>query len=188
MTQITKANEEQKEESTSGKSLKTIEVIALLFFLLNLASSLVMMLLPLKVLGGAFPGRVKGLWLMFTISLALMILLNALSAPKDNRRKYWKFFGTVNVIVGFLCAVEIFYLRGDGKPYHASLWWLPPVLTVLGAIAVYLTERFKSLERAEAKRKQDEALAKKRKTIPTVVRVKVRRYYVAESKTVVCDN
>jgi predicted dithiol-disulfide oxidoreductase (DUF899 family) len=62
------------------------------------------------------------------------------------------------------------------------------ILTVLGAIAVYLTERFKSLERAEAKRKQEEALAKKRKTIPTVVRLKVRRYYVAESKTVVCDN
>lgn len=186
MTETNKAHEEQEEER--GKSLRTIEVIAVLFFLLNLVTSLVMMLLPLKVLGGAFPGRVKGLWLMFILSLGLMILLNALSAPKDNRRKYWKFFGTVNVILGFLCAAEIFYLRGDGKTYHASLWWLPPVLTVLGTTAVYLTERFKRLEREKAKREQEEALAKKRKTIPTVVRLKVRRYYVTEGKTVVCDN
>ncbi|MFY9622146.1 MAG: hypothetical protein WAQ99_20190 [Pyrinomonadaceae bacterium] len=191
MAEITKANEEQKEER---KSLHILELVTMLFFLLNLASSLVIMLLPFKekVLGGLFTGQpapYRALWMLFTLSLVLMILLNALSPPKDRRRDNWKFFGTVNVIVGFLCAVEIFVLQAFGKTHHASLWWLLAILTVLGAIAVVLTEKLKSRELAEAKRKQDEeALTKKRKTIPTVVRLKVRRYYVSESKTVACDN
>ena len=191
MTEITKANEEQKEKSASRT---TVEVIAVLFFLLNLASSLVIMLLPFKekVLGGLFTGQpapYRGLWMLFTLSLVLMILLNALSAPKERRRDYWKFFGTINVIIGFLCAIEIFYLHATrNRIPHDSLWRLMIVLTVLGAIGVYLTKKLETLELTETTRKQEGALAKKRKTIPTVVRLKVRRYYVSESKTVACDN
>ncbi len=92
------------------------------------------------------------------------------------------------MILGFLCTAEIFLLKAYGQTISRSLWWLSAVLTVLGAISVYLTEKFNRVEAEKAKRKAEEALIKGQRKSPEVFRFSVRRYYVSENKTVVCKD
>jgi hypothetical protein len=189
MTQATTAKHE--EEEGSGKRIIVLEIVGVFFFLLSLASSIVIMLLPLQgLLRGAFPGNpARALWLLFTICLVFGVVLDTLGATKLTRVIFSKFAGGVDLIQGFLCAVEIFLLKAYGVPTSStSLWWLFIVLTVLGTACLYLPVRAKRLKEAEEKRKADEALAKKQRTSPTIVRLKNRRYYVCEQKMLVCKD
>lgn len=188
MTAEATVGQEKMEEPES--SVMVLEIVAILFFILTLTASIVMLLLPLKVLPDkAFaqdPERT--LWLLFWFSLAFTILLNALGAPKRRRRNYWKLYGGINVVLGFLCATEIFLLSAFGKAISPNLWWLLAIITVLGAIGVYLTERFDKLESAEARRKAAEALVKAKRKPPEVYRFTVRRYFVSKNRMFVCKD
>lgn len=200
MTANTRLRQEKTDDN--GSSVIVLEIVAFCFFILSLATSIVIMLLSLPaelrgtLLRGTFPLNPAAgpwqpeaeLWLLFSFSLGFTILLNALGAPKHRRRWYWKLYGRINVVLGFLCAVEIFLLHAFQQRINRSLWWLVAIITVLGAIAVYLTERFNRLEAAEAKRKAEEALIKEQRKSPQVFRFKMRRYYVSENKTFVCKD
>jgi hypothetical protein len=187
-------------EATVGKekienpesTVIVLEIIAIFFFILSLTASIVMLLLPVKekvLPNGAFARDPESaLWLLFWFSLAFTILLNALGAPKRRRRNYWKLYGGINVVLGFLCATEIFLLNAFGKTISPNLWWLLAVITVLGAIGVYLTERFNRLESAAAKRKAAEALVKAKRKTPKVYRFTVRRYFVSKNRMFVCKD
>ena len=198
----TSASLSQEKTEYDGSSVIVLEIVAFCFFILSFAASIVMMLLSLPaelrgtILRGTFPPNMEAgpwqpeasLWLLFSFSVGFTILLNALGAPKRRRRWYWKLYGRINVVLGFLCAAEIFLLHAFRQTINRSLWWLLAVITVLGAVAVYLTEKFNRLEAAKAKREAEEALIKEQRQSPQVFRFKMRRYYVSENKTFVCKD
>lgn len=197
MNEAMTANGQQEQEEGSRRKIIAFEIIAISFFTLSLAASIVIMLRPLEVFPrGAFPGNAaRALWLLFILGLAFGIVLYTLGATKYRRRKLSGSGGTNYLILGFLCAVEIFWIRAHAPGVTTSttsLWWLCVILTVLGGIGVYLPVRAKRLEEEEAKRKGDEAkrkaLAKEVRTPPTIVRLKVRRYYVSQKKIFDCKD
>ena len=196
MTEATTAKEQQEDDG-SPEQISVLRVIAILFLTVSLLVAIAIMLRPLPGFPPkVFPGNAEmALWLLFTLSLAFGIVLNALGARKENEWRFSNVGGTIYVILGFVSAVEIFLLRAKapgGTPSTNSLWFLFMVLTVLGAIGVYRPVRSKWLEAKEAKSKAEEArrqaLAKERRRTPTIVRLKIRRYYVSEKKIFDCKD
>ena len=191
MTEPTTAKQQENEEEGSQNGIIVLEIFAVFFYTLSLAASIVIMLRPLGVLPSkAFTGNAaSALWLLFTFGITFGIVLHTLGATKRTMWKFSKFGGIVDLILGSLCAVEIFLLKAYGVTARTtSLWWLFVAVTVFGTISVYLTVRAKRLEDEEAKRKADEARARQRRTSPTIVRLKNRRYYVCEQKIFVCKD
>jgi hypothetical protein len=185
MTETTTAKQVDKEEE-----IFLLRMIGIFLFLLSLAASIVIMLLPVRVLlRGTFPGNpMRALWLLFIFGMTFGVGVHALGATKHRRWKFWKFAGVVKLGLGLLCAIEIFLLTADREISTTSLWWLFGTLIVLGTNGVYLPERGKRLEAAEAKRKAEEVLIRARRTSPKFFRFKVQRYLVSENKTFVCRN
>jgi len=194
MTEATTAKQEEvEEEEGSRRKIIAFEIIALSFFTLSLAATIVIMLLPLEdPQRKLFPGNAgRALGLLFTLGRVFGIVLYALGAPQLSRRILSKGGGTVDLTIGFLCAVEIFWIRAQAPGVTTSttsLWWLCVVLTVLGTLGVYLPARAERLEDEEAKRKADEAKLKERRRSPTIIRLKVRRYYVLGKKVFDCKD
>jgi hypothetical protein len=104
---------EQQEDDGSPKQSSVLRVIAIFFLILSLLVAIVIMLRPLPVFPpNVFPGNAEmALWLLFTLSLAFGIVLNALGATKENRWRFSDVGGTIYVILGFVSAVEILLLR-----------------------------------------------------------------------------
>jgi hypothetical protein len=188
MTADTKVREEKAEDDVS--KVTTLEIMATFFAILGLVTAIVFMLLPFRSpVGGAFQGRPQpALWLLFTFSLVFETVLLVLGVPKVRSRRYSTIWGIANLALGYLCAVEIFVLNFRGVTTGRSLWWLFPVLTVLGIVSLYLPKRAKRLEEEEEKRKQEEELAKECRSRPRLIRFKVHRYYVSENKRLVCKD
>jgi hypothetical protein len=189
MTEATTAKPDEAKEDGSGKSNIILQGAAGLLFILNLAVSVVIMLLPLNLLYGKFqrdPQRV--LWILFTLSLAFAILNYTLGVAKTGSRESERIGGIVYLVLGLLCAIEIFILAAKGTasegPVTTSLWWLFAVYTVLGAICVYLPERARRLKEEEEKCKAKAALLRERGKRPIVLRLKARHYYVYENKLI----
>jgi hypothetical protein len=195
MTEATTAKQEEvKEEEGSRRKIIAFEIIALFFFTLSLAATIVMMLLPFwkDPKRDLFPGNAgRALGLLFILGRVFGIVLYTLGAPKLSRRILSKAGGTIDLTIGFLCAVEIFWIRAQAPGVTTSttsLWWLCVVLTVLGTLGVYLPAREERLEDEAAKRKADEAKLKERRRSPTIIRLKVRRYYVWGKKVFDCKD
>jgi hypothetical protein len=185
MTEAATTKQEEVKEDGLRKPVIVLQIFALFFFILSLTVTIVIMLLPLGDLPGKFPGSpARTLWLLLTFGIVFAIALHLLGAPQLRRRKYSMAGGITSLTLGVLNGVEIFLLKANGQHVPTSLWWLFTVLTVLGAIGVYLPDRATRLKEQEEKRKAQEALLKKR-TGPKVLRLKPRRYYVYESKILV---
>src|SRR5689334_9273898 len=182
MTTVTTPIQNEEIDGGPRESNMVLQVTAILFFGLNLAVAAVLMLLPFRKF---FYGRFQQvpetvLWLLFAFTLTFAILIYTLGATRNSRRKYSNLGGTTYLALGLLCAVEIFILAGGSFP--TSFWWLFPVLTLLGAIGVYLPERAKRLKKAAEEIKAAEAVLRERRKSPIVLRLKARRYYVYENK------
>ena len=182
MREATTAIPDEATENGSKKSNPILKYTAVLFFILNLAVSVVIMLYPLNLLFGKFqqdPHKV--LWVLFTLSLAFAILNYTLGVAKTGNREHERIGGIAYLVVGLLCAIEIFILAAKGTASEGnSLWWLFAISTVLGAIGVYLPERARQRKEEEEKDKTKAALLRERR--PIVFRFKARRYHVYENK------
>lgn len=187
MKEATTAKQDEEKEEGSRKTITVLQVTAILLFNLNLAVSVVIMLLPFQdLLYGKFQrDPQKALWVLFTLSLSFAILHYTLAVTKSSSTKYSTRGGIAYLVLGLLCAVEIFIVAAYGQPkggaFPTSLWWLFAVSTILGALGVYLPERTKRLKEAEDERKAMEDLLKERGKRPIVLRFKARRYYVTEN-------
>ena len=193
MTEAATAKQDEEKEDGSAKTNKILQVTAILLFSLNLAVSVVIMLLPLKeYLDGKFQRNPqKVLWVLFTLSLSFAILHYMLAVTENSSRKYSTLGGIAYLVVGLLCAAEIFIfivapnMQPNAGAFPTGLWWLFAVTTLLGALGVYLPERAKRLKEAEKKNKADEDRLKERGKRPIVLRFKAHRYYVTENKLLV---
>ena len=187
MTEVTTAKPDEVKEVDSKKNNIVLQVASILLFGLNLAVSVVMMLLPLNKLYGKFqlhPEKV--LWILFAFSLGFSGLLFALGVRKSGSSKYSTYSGATYLVLGLLCAVEIFILaanRTAGTPIiPRSLFWLLGIFTISGAIFVYLPERAKRRKEEEEKRTAEEERLRQRRKGPTVLRFKARRYHIYENR------
>jgi hypothetical protein len=173
-----------------GPSIVIFQVIAVSLLFLNLFTAIVILLIPLGIFRsrGVFLGSPgNSLWLLFIFSLIFGLILFGLGSPKHLNRALLTRGGTTFLFLGIVSALEILLIKAYSPGTRTnSLWWLFVTVTVLGAIGVYLPVRLERLKAKEARRKAEEAklraLAKERRTSPTVFRFRVRRYYVCEEK------
>lgn len=194
------------EAKPAAKPNKILQTSAIVLFSLNLVVSIVIMLLPFReYLYGRFQhDPQKVLWVLFTFSLSFAIVHyrlavteynNGLNNNGENSNRensngdYSKLGGIAYLVLGLLCAVEIFILAASRKPtvgaISTSLWWLFAITTLLGGLGVYLPHRAMRLKQLEKRRKAHEDRLKERRNRPIVLRFKAHRYYVTENKLLV---
>lgn len=142
--------------------MRTSKFVGMGLLVLSSLSSVVILLLPLKILQrfNIFQENPqRSLWLFFVGGLIVGLILFALGTEEDTPQtkesrldRVLRIGGSIFLLLGFLAAIEIFLIEANlfTSTQTASLWWLFVAYIILGGIGTYMTEKSDKGEAQEA--------------------------------------
>jgi hypothetical protein len=127
--------------------MRIFRVIGACLITLGILAAVAILLFPFQVFRGAgilLRGPETSLWLFFVLCFIAGFVLFALGSKKASIKNLLEVAGSILLILGLTAATAIFLIKVNLliASSTTSLWWLFVPCTILGGVAVYVSDEF----------------------------------------------